>query len=156
MPTPEFLHDLLTAAGPSGHETSPARVWRDWCSRFCGDVGVDRVGSSWARVGGIAGGPTLAVVGHIDEIGFHVTYIDDDGFIRFGEVGGWDPAVLVGQRLVRSARTATVRGVIGTQTDPPAQGRGAQEGARDQGPAHRHRRRDGDEAVNGSGSATSA
>lgn len=113
MPTPEFLHDLLTAAGPSGHETSPARVWRDWCSRFCGDVGADRVGSSWARIGGIAGGPNLAVVGHIDEIGLHVTYIDDDGFIRFDEVGGWDPAVLIGQRLAISTKHGTLAGVIG-------------------------------------------
>jgi putative aminopeptidase FrvX len=113
MATPELLQSLLIEAGPSGHETGPARAWREWCSRFTTDVGSDHVGSSWARVAGIAGGPSLAVVGHIDEIGVHVTYIDDDGFLRFGQVGGWDPAVLIGQRIVLSTKGGPVQGVIG-------------------------------------------
>ena len=66
-----------------------------------------------ARVPGTAGGPTLASIGHIDEIGVHVTHIDDEGYLRFGEVGGWDPIVLVGQRVVITTRGGTVRGVIG-------------------------------------------
>ena len=91
---------------------NPARVWRDWCSQFCDDVGADRVGSSWARLPGTAGGPSLAIVGHIDEIGLHITYIDDDGFLRFGEVGGWDPIVLIGQRVSIRTRDAWIPGVI--------------------------------------------
>jgi endoglucanase len=75
-------------------------------------VGVDRIGSSWARVAGTAGGPKLIVVGHIDEIGVHVTHIDDNGFLRFDQVGGWDPIVLVGQRVVLSTREGPVQGVI--------------------------------------------
>ena len=70
-------------------------------------------GSSWARVPGTADGLTLAVVGHIDEIGVHVTHIDDEGFLRFGQVGGWDPVQLVGQRIVLDTRGGAVRGVIG-------------------------------------------
>ena len=42
-------------------------------------------------------------MGHIDEIGLIVTHIDDEGFLWFGEVGGWDAQMLVGQR-VGSAR----------------------------------------------------
>jgi putative aminopeptidase FrvX len=112
MPTPQLLHDLVTAVGPSGHETSPARIWREWCSRFCSDVHADKVGSSWARLAGSAGGPTLAVVGHIDEIGLHITYIDDEGYLRFDQVGGWDPIVLVGQRVMVITRTGSLTGVI--------------------------------------------
>jgi endoglucanase len=52
------------------------------------------------------------VVGHIDEIGVHVTHIDDNGFLRFDQVGGWDPIVLVGQRVVLSTREGPVQGVI--------------------------------------------
>jgi putative aminopeptidase FrvX len=63
---------LLRSPGPSGHETTPARVWREYCASFATEVGGDKVGSSWARVAGTAGGPTVAVVGHIDEIGLHV------------------------------------------------------------------------------------
>ncbi len=112
MAIPELLHNLITAAGPSGHETAPARAWREWCSRFTSDVGADHLGSSWARVAGTTEGPTLAIVGHIDEIGIHVTYIDDDGYLRFRNVGGWDPLVLVGQRVVLSTREGPVTGVV--------------------------------------------
>ena len=113
MPTPELLHNLLTAPGPSGHETSPARVWREGCEKFAAEVRADNVGSSMARVPGTAGGPTLAIIGHIDEIGVHVSHIDDDGYLRFGEVGGWDPVVLVGQRVRIATRDGSVIGVIG-------------------------------------------
>jgi putative aminopeptidase FrvX len=113
MATPELLHQLLTAAGPSGHETAPARAWRDGCAKFSDDVRVDHVGSSMARVPGTAGGPTLAIIGHIDEIGIHVSHVEDDGHLRFGEVGGWDPIVLVGQRVKITTRGGEVTGVIG-------------------------------------------
>jgi endoglucanase len=115
METPELLQQLLEAAGPSGHESAPAKVWRDGCAKFTDDVHGDVVGSSMARVRGTAGGPTLAIVGHIDEIGVHVTHIEDDGILRFGEVGGWDPVVLVGQRVRVTTRDGTVAGVIGRQ-----------------------------------------
>ena len=113
MATPELLHRLLTAAGPSGRETAPSKVWRDGCATFSDDVRVDAVGSSMARVPGTASGPTLAIIGHIDEIAIHVTHIEDDGHVRFGQVGGWDPIVLVGQRVTVAARGGDVPGVIG-------------------------------------------
>src|SRR5947209_13426888 len=113
MPIPDLLHRLLTAAGPSGHESAPARVWREGCSVYADEVGADRVGSSWARVAGTGDGPRLVIVGHIDEIGLHISHIDDDGYLRFGQVGGWDPMVLVGQRVRIDTRGGAVRGVIG-------------------------------------------
>jgi endoglucanase len=51
-------------------------------------------------------------VGHIDEIGLHVSHIDSEGYLRFGQVGGWDPIVLVGQRVRVNTRNGPVRGVI--------------------------------------------
>jgi putative aminopeptidase FrvX len=113
MPVPELLHRLLTAAGPSGHEADPARVWREGCTEFAAEVRGDRVGSSVARVAGTAGGPRLAVIGHIDEIGVHVSHIDDEGYLHFGEVGGWDQVVLVGQRVRIATRAGSIPGVIG-------------------------------------------
>jgi putative aminopeptidase FrvX len=111
--TPELLDKLLRTPGPSGHESGAARVWREGCAAFTDDVRGDHVGSSVARVPGTAGAPTLAVIGHIDEIGVHVTHIDDQGYLRFGEVGGWDPIQLVGQRVRLSTRGGDVVGVIG-------------------------------------------
>jgi endoglucanase len=64
-------------------------------------------------VAGTADGPTLAIVGHIDEIGLHVSHIDDDGFLHFGQVGGWDPIILVGQRVRLMTRDGQLTGVIG-------------------------------------------
>jgi putative aminopeptidase FrvX len=113
MSAPELLMRLLSAPGPSGHETAPARVWREHCSSFAAEVGGDRVGSSFARVPGTGGGLRLVVVGHIDEIGLHVSHIDDDGYLRFGQVGGWDAGVLIGQRVRLNTREGDVPGVIG-------------------------------------------
>ncbi len=113
MSPPDFLTRLLTASGPSGHETEAARAWREGCAAFTDQIGSDTLGSSYARVTGTAGGPTLAVIGHIDEIGVHISHIDDGGFLRFGEVGGWDPVVLVGQRVSITTREGSVTGVIG-------------------------------------------
>jgi putative aminopeptidase FrvX len=113
MAIPELLDTLLRVPGPSGQEAHAAAAWRKLCEPFAAEVDVDFNGSSWARVAGTGDGRSLAVVGHIDEIGIHITHIDDDGFLRFGQVGGWDPVQLVGQRIVLSTRGGEVRGVIG-------------------------------------------
>ncbi|MBV9309218.1 MAG: M42 family metallopeptidase [Solirubrobacterales bacterium] len=113
MPIPELLQRLLEAPGPSGHETDPARAWRESCAEFADEVGSDTLGSSYARVNGSGSGPKLAVIGHIDEIGMHISHIDDDGHLRLGEIGGWDPAVLIGQRVRISTRGGPLTGVIG-------------------------------------------
>jgi putative aminopeptidase FrvX len=113
MATPELLHRLLSTPGPSGHELHAARLWREACAAFAEEVGSDQLGSSFARVPGTGGGPKLAVVGHIDEIGLHVSHIDKDGYLRFGAVGGWDPMVLIGQRVQIQSRNGPVIGVIG-------------------------------------------
>jgi endoglucanase len=112
MPIPPVLRALLTASGPSGYETAPAAVFRDAASSFA-DTSVDVMGTSLARVRGTGEGPTVAVVGHIDEIGLIVTHIDDDGFLRFIGVGGWDTQILVGQRVELSTRAGAIPGVVG-------------------------------------------
>jgi endoglucanase len=112
MAVPELLRNLVTAAGPSGNETEAARVWREGCEPWATEVAVDNVGSSLARVAGTAGGPTLIIVGHIDEIGLHITHIEDEGYLRFGQVGGWDQGVLIGQRVRIATRDGVVLGVI--------------------------------------------
>jgi putative aminopeptidase FrvX len=109
---PVVLHNLLTAAGPSGNEVAPATVFRQAAGEFA-EVSFDTVGSTVARVAGTGGGRSLAIVGHIDEIGLIVHHIDDEGFLWFSEVGGWDAAVLIGQRVELHTRAGIVPGVIG-------------------------------------------
>ena len=109
---PDLLRSLLTAPGPSGHEQAPAAAWREAAEGFA-EVSTDTLGSVVARVAGTGGGPLLAIVGHIDEIGLIVTHIDDDGFLWFRGVGGWDWQILVGQRVELATRDGRVPGVVG-------------------------------------------
>jgi putative aminopeptidase FrvX len=114
MPLSDDLRRLLTAAGPSGHEGAPAAVFADIGRTFTEDVSTDVMGSVVARVAGtVPGAPFVAVVGHLDEIGLIVTHIDDDGFLFFTGVGGWDAQNLVGQRVDVLTRDGVVPGVVG-------------------------------------------
>jgi putative aminopeptidase FrvX len=110
------LRELLLARGPSGYETAPAAVWRDAAGEFA-TVSTDLVGTPLALVAPKHGydKPTrrLLVMGHIDEIGLIVTHIDDDGYLWFREVGGWDAQILVGQRVVLDTSDGPVAGVVG-------------------------------------------
>jgi putative aminopeptidase FrvX len=112
MSAPDVLLKLLTAAGPSGFEQAPAAVFREAAAAFA-EVSYDSVGSTVAKVPGTNGGKSVAIVGHIDEIGLIVHHIDDDGFLWFTNVGGWDPVILVGQRVEIATREGTVFGVVG-------------------------------------------
>jgi len=85
--TPDLLRALLTASGPSGHEEEAAKVWRDAAASFA-EVTSDTLGSSFARVRAADGAPTLAIVGHIDEIGVAITNIEENGLLSFTTIGG--------------------------------------------------------------------
>ena len=107
-----FLKRLLNTPGPSGFEANAARTWRDEAATFADRVDVDVSGNSWALVGE-GGAPRVMLAGHIDEIGVMLTHIDDEGFLYFEGIGGWDPQVLVGQRVRLLCRQGDVLGVIG-------------------------------------------
>src|SRR6185503_17689069 len=106
-----FLKRLLDTPAPSGFEGPAARVWRDEASTFA-KVSSDVAGNSIAEVNP-GGSPTIMLDGHIDEIGVIVQYIDDDGFVYLSTIGGWDPQVLVGQRIRFLTRGGEVLGAIG-------------------------------------------
>jgi putative aminopeptidase FrvX len=112
----QVLLDLLSARGPSGYEQAPAAVWREAASPFA-EVSTDAIGTPLALVApkhGFESSPRrLMVMGHIDEIGVIVTHIDDQGYLWFRGVGGWDAQILVGQRLTIDTREGTVAGVVG-------------------------------------------
>ncbi len=107
--TPKLLDQLLRTGAPSGYEAPAAAVWRDAAS--FAELTTDGLGSSIATVGESA--PRLAVVGHIDEIGLVLTHIDEKGFLYFAPIGGWDPQILVGQRVEVRGKDGLVPGVVG-------------------------------------------
>jgi putative aminopeptidase FrvX len=106
-----LLDGLLRAVGPSSYERPAAEVWRAAAKEFA-EVRQDPLGSSFATVNA-GGGPRVALVGHIDEIGLVVKHIDPSGVLFVGEIGGWDPAVLVGQRVTIRTASGLIPGVVG-------------------------------------------
>ena len=107
-----FLKRLLDTPGPSSFEAAPARVWRSEAGKFADGVHADVSGNSFARLDG-TGGPRLMFAGHIDEIGVMVTHVDDEGYLSFDTIGGWDHQVFVGQRIILLGRGGQVTGVVG-------------------------------------------
>ena len=106
-----FFKRLLDAPGPSGFETRPAQLWREEAKAFA-TVEADVAGNCYATLNR-AGKPRVMLTGHLDEIGVMVVHIDDDGFLYFAPIGGWDPQVLVGQRVRLDGRQGPVAGVVG-------------------------------------------
>ncbi|MFB6178764.1 MAG: M42 family peptidase [Halorientalis sp.] len=111
-PEREFLVDLIETASPTGFETASQRVWVEYVEAFADEVRTDAYGNAVAVHEG-TGGPEIAVTGHVDEIGFVVRRIDDDGFLHLSRVGGTDKTVSQGQRITVHADEASVPGVIG-------------------------------------------
>jgi putative aminopeptidase FrvX len=107
--TPGLLDKLLRAPGPSGYEAQAAAVWREAAS--FATLSSDGIGSSMARIGEAS--PLLSVVGHIDEIGLVIRHIDEKGILWFAPIGGWDPQILVGQRVAVQGPHGPVPGVVG-------------------------------------------
>lgn len=107
-----FLKELLDLPGPSAFERAPARRWRDEAGKLGAEVGADATGNSWAT---LKGGEKQHVVlaGHMDEIGIMISYVDEQGFLSFDTIGGWDSQVFVGQRVLILGRDERVVGVIG-------------------------------------------
>jgi endoglucanase len=108
---PKLLGDLLGAPGPSGYEGPASEVWRNAAS--FAELSSDALGSSVARIGAADARPLVAVVGHIDEIGLVITHVDSSGFLYFAPIGGWDPQILVGQRVEVQGKDGPVTGVVG-------------------------------------------
>ncbi len=106
-----FLKRLLDTPGPSGFEAAPARIWREEAARFA-RVTADVHGNSMATVNP-GGAPTIMLAGHIDEIGVIVQHIDEDGYVHISAIGGWDPQVLVAQRIRFLGSDGDVYGVVG-------------------------------------------
>ncbi len=107
-----FLKELVETPSPSGFEQPAQRVIRAQLTDVADDMRTDVMGNLIARLDG-KGGPKLMLAGHCDEIGFMVQYVDDNGFIYFGAIGGVDPHLSPGQRVRIHAADSVIPGVIG-------------------------------------------
>ncbi|MCE5190535.1 MAG: M42 family metallopeptidase [Actinomycetia bacterium] len=108
-----FLKTLIEAPSPSGYEQPAAKVFREYVTPIADAVSTDVMGSVHAVLKGTASGPSVMLAGHIDEIGFMVTYITDDGFCAFAPIGGHDPQILPGSRVTVHTADGPLLGVLG-------------------------------------------
>ncbi len=108
----DFLKRLLATVSPSGYEDEAAQVWADEARTFADEVRSDTQGNVIAVVNK-GGKPRVMLAGHMDEIGFMITHIDDQGFLYFGQIGGWDPQIVQGQRVWIRTQSGKIPGVIG-------------------------------------------
>lgn len=114
----QMLKDLTDAKGVPGNERDPRNVMKRYIEPFADSIDYDGLGSLIAEKKGDVEGPRILVAGHLDEVGFMITKIDDKGFLRFQTVGGWWSQVMLAQRVTivtREGRELT--GVIGSK--PP-------------------------------------
>jgi endoglucanase len=108
-----FLRKMVAAPSPSGYEQPAQRVFREYVAPFA-QVSTDVLGNVHALVKGARQDiPRVMLIGHSDEIGFQVKYIDDNGFIYFSAIGGVDPHLTPGQRVHIHCRNGVMFGVVG-------------------------------------------
>ncbi|GAB4453515.1 MAG: M42 family metallopeptidase [Armatimonadaceae bacterium] len=107
-----FLERLLETPSPSGFEGENSEHFRQYVAPFADSVTTDPMGSVVAAVNP-EGSPRVMLAGHIDEIGFIVTYIADEGYLYIRPIGGHDNSVVIGQRVLVHTNKGPVAGVIG-------------------------------------------
>jgi endoglucanase len=108
----EFLLALLSSPSPSGYEARTTRIWLDYVRAYADDVMTDAYGNAFA-IANPKGSPVVLLEGHSDEVGLMVTYIDDEGFLWVNAIGGVDPKMLLGKRVLLHCSEGPLRGVIG-------------------------------------------
>lgn len=116
--TQQMLKDLTDANGIPGNERQSREVMKKYIEPFADTIETDNLGSLIAKKEGLADGPKIMVAGHLDEVGFMISQIDDKGFLKFQTVGGWWNQVMLAQRVTITTRSGKeITGVIGSK--PP-------------------------------------
>lgn len=107
-----FLQALTDAPAPSGYEHEVRRLLADYVRDATDELRVDTMGNVIA-VRNPSGRPRVMLAGHMDEIGFQIRSISDEGMLYFGSIGGHDPVVAAGQRVTVHTANGPIPGVLG-------------------------------------------
>ena len=109
----ELLKSLTQADGIPGHEAEVRDVFRDAVADV-GPIETDRLGNIFCTRAGKAEHPRILLDSHLDEIGFVVQNVTDDGFVKFLPLGGWWAHTLLAQRVTITTKLGKVPGVVGS------------------------------------------
>lgn len=114
----QMLIDLVTARGVPGNEEEVREVFIKYAKEEADDLYQDGLGSIVARKDGPKDAPKIMFAGHLDEVGFMVSRITDEGFIKFQTLGGWWSQVMLGHQVeIKNSANDLIKGVIGCK--PP-------------------------------------
>jgi endoglucanase len=109
-----MLQDLTGAPGVPGYEGPVRGIIRKYLDGLA-DIEVDGIGSIICRKQGASDRPRIMLAGHMDEIGFMVTLITKEGFLKFQTLGGWWSQVMLAQRVVVKTCKGDVTGIVGSK-----------------------------------------
>ncbi|MDA3819380.1 MAG: M42 family metallopeptidase [Candidatus Delongbacteria bacterium] len=109
----ELLKKISEASGISGFETKVRNLIRSEIQGLVDDISIDNMGNLTAFRKGDEN-KKLMIAAHMDEIGFIVTHLEDNGFLRFTSIGGFDPKTLTSQRVVVHGKKDVI-GVMGSK-----------------------------------------
>lgn len=113
----EILKTLTDINGIAGYEHQVKAQMREYLEPVSDEIIEDNLGGIFGKKQG-KGSKTIMIAGHLDEIGFMVTQIDPDGYIKFTPIGGWWSQVMLSQKVtITTDEGKEIRGVIGSK--PP-------------------------------------
>jgi len=114
----KLLKSLTDVDGIAGHEMAVKSLMRDYLSPISDEIIEDNLGGIFGKKSAKNSRNTLMIAGHLDEIGFIVTKIDQDGFLKFTPIGGWWNQVMLSQKVtITTDDGKKIRGLIGSK--PP-------------------------------------
>lgn len=110
----KLLAEICEVAGTSGFEQRVREVVLREVTPLVDSVSIDNMGNVVAVKKGKDSSKKVMIGAHMDEIGFIVTHIDDEGFVRFHTLGGFDPKTLTAQRVIIHGKKDLI-GVMGSK-----------------------------------------
>ncbi len=113
----QMLQELAEAPGVPGFEAPAREVMGRYLKPVADQVITDNLGGVAGVLRGGSERPRVMVAGHLDEVGFLVSHITEEGFLRFQTLGGWWSQVMLAQRVRVLTRKGELVGVIGSK--PP-------------------------------------
>lgn len=112
--TLKLFQTLTELPAVAGDEHLVRKFMKEQLKPYADEIVQDKIGSIFGLKKGSGDGPTIMVAGHMDEVGFMVTSITDNGMLRFQPLGGWWSQVLLAQRVQIMTKNGPVIGVIGS------------------------------------------
>ncbi|MEX6086163.1 M42 family metallopeptidase [Staphylococcus saprophyticus] len=114
----KLLKSLTDVDGIAGHEMAVKELMNDYLTPVSDEIIEDNLGGIFGKKSATNGDKTLMVAGHLDEVGFIVTKIDNNGFLKFTPIGGWWNQVMLSQKVtITTDEGKKIRGIIGSK--PP-------------------------------------